>query len=382
MAQAIYIHIPYCKTKCPYCDFSSVAAVDPPLDSYVEVVVRELKMRTEEGAGPISTVYLGGGTPSLLSGGQVQDLLDAVDKSFGIAGDAEITLEANPETITPKTLADFARAGVNRLSVGVQSFNDRALKALGRNAGASVVKNAVAAAMSSPIGNVSLDVIYGLWDPNQEAVMRDAHDLVAADPQHISAYCLTIYDETPLGRQIKQGLRERPEDDKAAREYEALCACFMDAGYEQYEISNFAKPGARSRHNENYWLRKSYIGLGASAASFTAKAPGAPHGFRFCNESNPDIYMASLISGQSVRRDWERITDSEALAEMVFLGMRMLRGVSISAIEGRFEFDFRRRFSKALDLLGKLALIEIVDDRLRLTRKGLFLSDEVFSYFV
>ncbi len=380
MARAIYIHIPYCRKKCPYCDFSSVAAKEPPFDAYAAALLRELEDRANECKKPVGSVYFGGGTPSLLTPEHIRKILDGIRGRAGIEKNAEITLEANPETIDPAKLTEFAEAGVNRLSVGVQSFSEKSLRALGRNTTAKETHRGVDAALSSPIKNVSLDMIFGLWEGHDP--LPDARAIADAKAAHISAYCLTVYDETPLGKQIAEGLRLRPGDDKAAGEYEDICALFAESGYEQYEISNFARPGFHSRHNAIYWERKSYVGLGAGAASFIEKAPGARYGIRFRNECEPDDYIHLVEKGGDAKRDREIVTAAGALAETVFLGMRMLRGVSISAIEGRFGFDFRKRFDKPLRLLKALDLVEETGDRLRLTRKGLFLSDEVFAHFV
>ena len=382
MAKAIYVHIPYCLKKCPYCDFASIADKNPPLDAYVSAVIREMRLRLKEGSGPVSSVYFGGGTPSLLSARHIDKILGSVKKCFGVAEDAEITVEANPETVSKEKLSEFYDAGINRISLGVQSFQAKALKALGRSTTAKRVGKSVEEAMSSPVANVSLDMIFGLWSRSEKSVRKDIDLFIKSRAPHISAYCLTIYDETPLGRKVKEGLCEYPEEDKAAAEYDLICDALKKAGYEQYEISNFAFPGMHSRHNANYWLRKAYIGLGASAASFIEKAAGAPYGVRFRNEPDPDRYIKAVAAGDLPIKDMESVTGDEALAESIFLGMRMLRGISISAIERRFGINFRSRYSKPLDLLIGLELIELIRDRLKLTRKGLFLSDEVFSYFV
>ncbi|HEX8722280.1 MAG TPA: radical SAM family heme chaperone HemW [Pyrinomonadaceae bacterium] len=374
----IYIHVPFCRSRCSYCDFATGAYEEALAGRYVQALAREVEAFAHDGALPeVDTVYFGGGTPSLLTPAQVARVLEAVRRRFRVDARAEVTLEINPGTVTPARLAELRGAGVNRASFGAQSFDDRELKRLGRTHTADDTRRTLERLRAAGFDNVSFDLIAGLPAQTLAAWERNLAEALALAPEHLSLYLLEVHEGTPLAGQIREGRYEQPDADLAAEMYRLTVARAAAAGYEQYEISNFCRPGRESRHNMKYWTGAPYFGFGCSAHSFDGR------GVRWSNERDARRYV-SLIEEQGaavVAR--EELDEREAGAEALFLGLRLLgRGVDLAAHRARYHSDVRADYAADLARFGEAGLVELDGDVLRLTPDGALLSNEVFSAFV
>jgi oxygen-independent coproporphyrinogen-3 oxidase len=374
----IYIHIPFCRSRCSYCDFATGAYEGALADAYVLALTREIEAFEDDGACPeVDTVYFGGGTPSLLTSAQVSRVLDAVRRRFRVAAEAEVTLEMNPGTVTREHLRALRDAGVNRASFGAQTFDDKELKRLGRTHTADDTRRTLAALRAAGFDNLSFDLIAGLPLQTLEAWERNLDEALALRPEHLSLYLLEVHEATPLAEQIRQGRYPAPDPDIAAEMYRLIVERTAEAGYEQYEISNFCRAGRESRHNMKYWTGAPYFGFGCSAHSFDGRAA------RWSNERDARRYVALVEEkGSAVV---ERVElDARALsAEALFLGLRLLsRGVNLVEHQARFRRDVRAVYAEDLARFDDAGLIEIDGDVLRLTPEGALLSNEVFSAFV
>lgn len=386
----VYIQVPFCQTKCTYCNFHTGVAARSMYAPYARAVVREISeyrafyaaaglpvTAAESGGAPnagsdeADTVYLGGGTPSLLDAADLGCILDAVRAAF-TCNAAEITLEADPETITDANAAAWQLARINRISLGVQSLNDAELIAAGRMHRASDVDRAVQMLRSAGLGNISIDLIAGL--PHQTpATWRESVDAVLGiRPEHISIYLLEIDDGSRLGRESlaggqRYGAAQIPGDDAMAESYEHACERLSSAGYEHYEISNWALPGRHSRHNLKYWRREPYLGFGAGAHSFYGAV-------RWANAHDPAYYAAAIAAGRLPVEQRDAITPQQALDEEMFLGLRQLAGIDIGRIEKQYGVNLASRFSP----LFAQGLVEREGPRVRLAPSRLTVSNEVF----
>jgi oxygen-independent coproporphyrinogen III oxidase len=375
MPAGVYIHIPFCKSRCSYCDFATDIYRDAAwVERYVDAVRREIDRWTPLacGAQNADTIYFGGGTPSLLTPGLVEKILEAIYLRFEISNLREVTMEMNPATVTPQTLAAYRRLGVNRASFGVQTFNDHALKLLARGHDADDARRTFRMLRDAGIDNISFDLIAGLPGQTLDDWNRNLDEAVAMQPEHLSLYLLEIHEGTPLADQIRSGRQPQPDDETAAAMYEMMIDRLAAAGYEQYEISNFAKPGSESRHNSKYWRLDPVFGFGVSAHSFDGHQ-------RYANERDTAKYVDMIESAGSAEVMRE---DIEHASEFVFLGLRMEAGVSLARYEQRFGEHLTGKYNGQLDALSDAGLIEIGNDSLRLTRKGKLFSNEVFAAFV
>jgi len=378
---SLYVHVPWCRHVCPYCDFNVHARRHVPERDDVAALVRELDAWAERppfaGAG-VASVFFGGGTPSLYSPAAIATLLRHVAARFGLEPGAEITLEANPGTVGEDTLRGFRDAGVTRLSLGAQSFDPALLRTLGRDHGPIDVYDAVSASRAAGLENVSLDLIFAV--PG-ETLATWAHDLdaaIALGPEHVSTYALTYEVGTPFHRWRAEGrVVPAAEDDEAAMA-DLACARLAAAGYERYEISSHARPGFASRHNQHYWDGSSYLGIGPGAHSFAA-AP--PPGHRWANERDPARYRALVVAEGTAIVVSEDLTQARAESDFVMTGLRRLSGIDPEAFARRFG----RPLDAALPQLAGLAdddLVEHADGRLRLTARGLRFADAVWMALV
>ncbi len=371
---SLYLHIPFCRRKCGYCSFVSYAGREGDITAYVDAIAAEiiLAMHTE---AKVKTIYFGGGTPSLLAPAQVARLLDVIHEWYDADASVEITLEANPGTVDAKYLRSLKASGANRLSLGIQSLDDRDLAFLGRCHTAAEARQSIAQARAAGFDNLSLDFIYGLPGRrlSEWGVMLD--DVVALGADHLSLYGLTLEADTPIGAAVTRGEFPAPDADAAASEYELASEKLEAAGYRQYEISNWARPGFESRHNSVYWKRGEYLGLGVAAHSFI-------DGQRKANASNLDDYLACLASGRLPRQEIEIIDEATALSEAMILGLRLSEGVSLDDTGRHFSIDLQGRFAAEIAELWALGLLEMSGDRLRLTPKGRLLGNEVFIRFL
>ena len=370
----LYVHIPFCVSKCNYCDFVSypVAGREAELAGYGRLLLGEAALWRERAEiGPLKSVYLGGGTPSLLPAEDVRTLLDYLT----CAADAEITLEANPDSVSADKLEAWLKAGVNRLSLGAQSFDDSLLKAMGRPHSAVQIGEAVTLARSAGFNNIGVDLIYGLpWQSLSawRATVAQALDLGV---EHISLYGLSLSEESLWGRLAVAGELTPADEDISADMLEAALDTLPKAGYAHYEISNFARAGYESRHNTAYWRRENYLGLGAAAASCAAEK-------RWFNRREVREYEAELKAGRLPLIEEENLSIEEVLGEALFLGLRLTAGIDLEEFSARYGTRAEHYYKRPLKRLCKQGLVEISEGRLRLTRRGILLGNEVFMQFM
>jgi oxygen-independent coproporphyrinogen-3 oxidase len=371
----VYIHIPFCRTKCTYCSFLSGDYEEGLSALYLEKLAREIADAGRlDGSPRVDTVYFGGGTPSLIPSAELVRVLGSVRAAFEVDPDAEITVEMNPGTLTPGKLAAYRGAGVNRASVGVQSFDDAELAAIGRVHDAAEARRAVAMLREAGFDNVSLDLIAGLPDQSIDVWRRSVDGALELEPDHLSLYVLELHPGTKLARDVELGKTSRPDDDLAVEEYYWMVDRLDAAGFEQYEISNFARriPGGsrRSRHNEKYWLDVPYYGFGAGAHGYTR------------GERRSNVRSIRGYAERGAAPERTPLSPRERSAEAIFLGMRRLEGIDLEAFEARYGVRVLGEYREELAPLFEAGLVEVAGGRLRLTRAGLVLSNEVFAAFV
>jgi len=375
MTLGVYVQVPFCQTKCTYCNFHTGPVATALYNPFVDAVVREIELRggsSEEWLkGTVDTVYVGGGTPSLLEPAALARVLDALRNQFACAWE-EVTLEADPETITAEKAAAWRAAGFNRISMGAQSFNNAELKAAGRIHRREDIFSAVSALREVGFENISCDLIAGL--PHQTAASweNSVGELLALRPEHISIYMMEIDEGSRLGREVLAGgirysAGSLPSDDAMAEFYEQACERLAAAGYEHYEISNWALPGRESRHNLKYWRREPYLGLGAGAHSFSGTQ-------RWANAHDAAAYVGAIQQGRIPVEQAEEVGAGEALNEELFLGLRLLEGIDFADIERRYNVKLADR----LDALRDAGLLTMEGTRVRLAAARLAVSNEVF----
>ncbi len=369
----IYIHVPFCVKRCRYCDFYS--QTDRSLcGDFVDALIREIELSPDP--GPVDSLYFGGGTPSLLDPTEIERISLSVRERFTISPDAEITMEANPGTVDEKRLFDFRAAGVNRLNLGIQSFNDDNLAFLGRIHTAAEASRVVETARTAGFNNLGLDLIYGLPGQTATDLQRDLEKAAAFNPEHLSCYLLTYEKGTLLDKQREQGAVV-PLSENITADLFLLNRDFLDRlGYAQYEISNFARSDQyRSRHNRKYWNFAPYIGLGPAAHSFLAPV-------RHWNHRDLGAYLAELEKGRLPIKAKESLTANQQKIESIYLGLRQTRGIPIADFNQRFSADFRTLFEVVLSdsMLDKL--LELDADFCRLTPEGMLVMDTVVGRFV
>ena len=372
----LYIHIPFCRSRCSYCDFATGIYESPLAERYVKALVKEIEAWDEVSPRPVDTIYFGGGTPSLLSPAQVGAILETVQSRFEVESGAEVTMEMNPGTVTPESVAEFRRLGINRASFGAQTFDDRELARLGRSHTTEDTTNTFQLLRDAGFDNVSFDLIAGLPGQTVSGWQYNLDRALALRPEHLSFYLLEVHEGTPLAEHIRKGIQPRPDDELAAEMYELMLERANASGYEHYEISNLCLPGYESRHNTKYWIGAPYYGFGCSAHSFDGKDR------RWSNERDVARYVELIEHEQSPIVEQVKLTPDEVRAEAVFLGMRMMRGVSVKQYQRMFGVDLRTEHRSDLERFRDAGLIELDGDLLRLTSSGALLSNEVFSVFV
>ena len=372
----IYIHIPFCVRKCPYCAFLSAPSTADERDNYVNWLCREISIRGGE-AGVCDSIFLGGGTPSLLTPAQIEKILDMVFKENEVTADAEITLEANPATLTEYSLKEYRKIGCNRLSMGVQSMNPKILSRLGRIHSAEDVYRDNDAARKAGFENISMDLMFAIPGSTREDVRDDVEKVISLSPDHISFYSLQLEEGTPFFQQFLDGeLKEIP--DIIDREmYHQGIEILQKNGYEQYEISNFAKNGKRSFHNEKYWSMQSYLGLGLGASSFT-------DGKRIVNVCDMKSYENALLKNEKPFAEIHQNTEHDNISEAMFTGLRRVEGISFKEIFGskkEFEHYYQNVKEELRGFIQSGDLI-ITKDGMRLTEKGIDISNRIMALFV
>ena len=367
----VYVQVPFCQAKCTYCNFHTGVFAPSLFAPYVDAVCREIREQGAMRSARVDTVYIGGGTPSLLEPATLARIFATIGEIYGVEWE-EVTLEADPETITREKASAWRSAGVNRISLGVQSFNDEELRAAGRMHRRADVYRAVEALRSAGFGNVSMDLIAGLAHQTPESWESSVDELIALCPEHVSVYLLEVDEGSRLGKEILRGgkkysAEEVPSDDAMADFYEHACEMLARAGYEHYEISNWARPGRASKHNLKYWRREPYLGFGAGAHSFDGLK-------RWSNVHDPAAYAAS-IEQRRTRVDHEETVDrDQALNEEFFLGLRQLGGIDLPRIEREYGVKMSARVNRLVDE----GLLLRVGDAIRLNPERLTVSNEVF----
>ena len=374
----VYIHIPFCRARCSYCDFATGTYESALAKRYVDAVCREIAAFRIGDPTLIEadTIYFGGGTPSLLSPVQVNQILSAVRSRYTVTDDAEITMEMNPGTVTAETLIEYRRLGVNRASFGAQTFDDDELRRLGRTHTADDVRSTIDLLREAGFDNTSFDLIAGLPAQTLDAWKRNLDEALALEPEHLSFYLLEVHQGTPLAAQIARGRQPAPDDDIAAEMYRMMLDRSSAAGYEHYEISNLCKPGFESRHNSKYWTGAPVFGFGCSAHSYDGIRT------RWSNERDAVMYTNLIESKGNVVVEIVDLDESDIRSEAVFLGLRLMRGIDLREHRKRFGSDLREEFASDLSRLDDAGLVTIEDDLLSLTRDGVLLSNEVFAVFV
>jgi oxygen-independent coproporphyrinogen-3 oxidase len=380
----IYIHIPFCRSRCSYCDFATGIYEGKLAAGYVEALVKEilnweiLSGQDVESAPAIDTIYFGGGTPSLLSASQIEVILAALHTRFAInrEADVEVTMEMNPGTVTPALLDEFHCLGINRASFGAQTFDDRELARLGRSHTAQETRQTFNYLRAAGFDNVSFDLIAGLPGQSLDGWKRNLDEALALRPEHLSFYLLEVHEGTPLAEHISRGRQPQPDDDLAAQMYELMLDRAGAAGYEHYEISNLCLPGFESRHNTKYWTGAPYYGFGCSAHSYNGSFQ------RWSNERDVARYTNLIQRDASPVVERIELNEDQAGAEALFLGLRMMQGVDLQRHQSQFGADPRESHEADLARFQEAGLIEFDGDLMKLTRSGTLLSNEVFSAFV
>jgi oxygen-independent coproporphyrinogen-3 oxidase len=374
-AAGLYVHIPFCSSRCSYCDFATGLYQSELADRYVRGLIQEIRSSRYAGEN-VDTIYFGGGTPSLLAAAQLDHILASLHERFKVAADVEITLEINPGSATPEKLRAFRSLGINRASFGAQTFDDAELAKLGRSHNSADALRTFADLRQAGFPNVSFDLIAGLPGQTLPVWQRNIKQALALAPEHLSFYLLEVHSGTPLAEHIRRGIQPQPDEDLAAVMYEWMLEQAAAAGYEHYEISNLCRPGFHSRHNVKYWTAAPYYGFGCSAHSYDGDTR------RWSNHRDVSKYIEMVESGASPVVEEQQLTETDVRAEAVFLGMRMMEGVDLRRYRESFGVDLRDEHADDLERFCKAGLVELDGDLIRLTRTGALLSNEVFAAFV
>ena len=376
----VYIHIPFCRSRCSYCDFATGMYESALAERYVTTVISEIDNWLEvNNPHRIDTIYFGGGTPSLLSPAQIELILKAVRSRFELVDTPEVTLEINPgdggtsPASKDQNLRRLRDLGVNRASFGAQTFDDRELKQLGRAHDSDDIRVTFQQLRDAGFENINFDLIAGLPGQFVRGWRRNLDEALKLRPEHLSLYLLDVHEGTPLADQINRGMRPRPDDDVAAEMYAIMIEQVCAAGYEHYEISNFCLTGFESKHNTKYWCGAPYYGFGCSAHSFDG------HRRRWANERDALKYVGMIENAKSPVVERTDLQEEDARSESIFLGMRLMQGIDLRSYRLRFGDDLRDRYDRELSRLIEAGLIEIDDQVLRLTTRGALLSNEVFA---
>lgn len=375
----LYLHIPYCIRKCDYCDFVSFPE-NGAIGDYVELLLREIELTAQADLCKCSfdTVFFGGGTPSLLSGEQMQRIMDALREAFPIVTNAECSMECNPGTATPYNLRGYRAAGINRLSIGLQTSHDSLLAAIGRIHTYLQFRDTLRAARDAGFDNINVDVMHGLPGQTQRAYLETLKAVCDEHVQHISAYALTLAEETPLFVRVQSGETTLPDSDAVADMQDAGIDFLESRGYHRYEISNFSQPGRECRHNLNYWHNGEYLGLGVAAHS----AVRLHEWTRYANVETIREYARLVNRGKRPVREIIRLFPADEMFECVMLGLRLTGGVDRAAFVGRFGVDMADAYPSAMEQLRKRNWVVETKDAIALNKKGLDLQNEALNYFM
>ena len=373
---SLYLHIPFCKTKCCYCDFNSSAAKRELYKPYLAALEREIAgMAGERNWGALATLFIGGGTPTVLTPAQLVHLIKHVEGLFDFTGDIEISLEANPGTVSEGDLVELREGGVNRLSFGVQSFNERELRILGRCHTRREAVQAVRAAHQAGFMNINLDLMYGLPGQDCDSWQRSLDTAISLTPRHLSLYQLTVEPATPLKDYIDTGDLSLPDEGEILKMDAVTVQFCQETGMKQYEISNYAEVGCECRHNVNYWRNREYLAAGAGSVSYL-------RGVREKRVADPALYIDLVNKGVSAVVEGEELSQEAAFRETVVMGLRMTQGVSLRELYDRYGIDLREHYGGTLGRLTGLLLLRLTEDRLYITEKGFPLADRIMAELV
>lgn len=380
MNWAIYIHIPFCASRCAYCDFCTTTGSDSDLvDRYTEAVRTEIKLHNLPVTDTVTSVYFGGGTPSFIDENKITTILRSVREKYRLSDDAEITIEANPESLTPSKLNTYRKSGINRISIGIQTFNDRFLDLLGRIHSSDEARNAVDSARSAGFENISIDLIFGIPGQTESQLDMDLAEAIALNPEHISIYNLTREPGTPFDRECASGKIIMPDEDLCARMFMQCSKTMTENGYEHYELSNYARDGLSSRHNSHHWSRQPYKGFGLSAHSCS-------NGKRSWNHSGFEKYFQKLDRDILPTAGEEQLTNVQQLNEALMLGLRTANGISLSELSeefGKQTIEIVRNTAEVLTADPEtISYFRTTQNTLALTPEGMFLSDEIIAKFL
>ena len=372
----VYLHIPFCLQKCHYCDFISYAGKELSYRDYGQALGKEVSLYKESLRDqPVLSMYIGGGTPSLFSPDQLAEILNGIKGLINLVPDAEITIEANPATVEQSQLEALRQTGINRLSIGAQASQDRLLSAMGRAHNSRDTEKTFRAARKAGFANINLDLIYGLPDQSPEDWQDTLNWAVAMEPEHLAAYGLKLEEGTPWEDRYQKGLLALPEEETVVTMYQQTIHSLAGAGYVHYEISNFARPGFKSQHNLLYWKNQEYLGFGVAASSHLGR-------MRWTNTNDLDAYVAKVNSGALPVEEKETLPLRIQMAETVFMGLRLLEGYHPDDFRHRFGVPMQQVYGSQLAKLLAIGLVEINGGRVRLTKQGLPLANEVFREFL
>lgn len=372
----LYIHIPFCRAKCHYCDFNSYAGIEDLAPSYAEALKREMAFYSESLRNcTVKSVYIGGGTPSCIGAGLIRDILSCVRNTAFIEREAEVSLEANPGTLSYEKLMTYQEAGINRLSLGLQAWQDRLLGELGRIHTREDFVNNLLLAKKAGFANVNIDLIFSLPGQTLEDWRETVENVAGLEPAHISCYGLKIEEGTAFGERLEKGAIEETEDELDRKMYWHAVESLGRAGYKHYEISNFAAPGGECTHNLIYWKAGEYIGIGAGAHSYYKSR-------RYNNSPKVDDYLKALENRRPPMEDIQYIGSRESMSEFMILGLRLVDGVEPSEFRHRFGASLESAYGKAIEKLVRRGLLEYSAGRLKLSDCGLDLANQVFMEFI
>ena len=381
----LYIHVPFCIKKCAYCDFLSAPAGEEERQRYVETMIKEIQgYRKKYQEYCVTTIFVGGGTPSVLSGEQIKEVFNALRASFVIDAQAEITIEVNPGTVTEEKVEAWMQAGVNRISIGLQSVNDEELQMLGRMHTYKDFLNTYHLLRDKGFNNLNIDLISAIPGQTLESWKKTLSTVAELEPEHISAYSLiveegtpfyTIYGEGGADGNLESMVQPLPDEETERFIYEETETILQKYGYDRYEISNYAKPGYACRHNEGYWRRVNYLGVGLGASSLIENQ-------RFRNFSTYDVYMDAIQNQKLFHEEVESLSVTDEMEEFIFLGLRMMSGISREVFQKKFGKKIETVYEKQIQQLKKDGLIEFVENRIRLTKRGIDISNYVFEQFL
>ncbi len=377
MKLGLYLHFPFCISKCPYCDFNSYQLKeDNQISSYISALYQEITSYSQKlKKSNIKTIYMGGGTPTILSSVQIYNILEFCKDKFTIDKNAEITIEANPGTLDGEKIKLLIESGINRLSLGAQSFNNLFLKKLGRIHDTQDIIDSYFLAREMGFDNINIDIMFALPDQTTEDFQATLKKAVSLKPDHLSLYNLTIKPGTEYYENYKRNTLKLPSEDEEFDMYNWAINFLKENNFEHYEIANFAHPHKRSLHNLIYWQNQPYLGIGAGAYSFI-------RGYRYMNYENPERYIKEIMSGKLPIDHGEKLSLRKRMIETIILGLRTKDGVSYKKYKTRFGINLNDIFSKQIDKLVNLGLLKKDDCKIKLTKRGIFLANTAFREFV